>query len=465
MNTESFRDKIATADQKGRRIWIYPTKPKGKLHRARLLVAMFLLVFFFVAPFLKIHGKPIILFNFIERQFVFFGLIFNPQDFYLFVLAILIMIIFIVFFTAIFGRLFCGWICPQTIFMEMVFRKIEYFIDGRPSLQKKLANASWDFEKILRRLLKHSIFISIALIVNIYVVAYIIGVEKTAEFIIKSPTSNPIAFIAILVFSFMFYGNYAWFREQTCTIVCPYGRLQSVLIDSNSIIVAYDYTRGEPRGKIVKGVDQSQKGDCIDCFACVKVCPTGIDIRNGTQLECVNCTACIDSCNKIMQKVKRPTGLIRYTSENRLAGKQKVKLPGRIIVYLIALTFLLSLSIGLLASRSEVESIILRASGSSFYEIDNNSIRNLYTVKLTNKTFEQIPLLFRLKTPSGGKLIMVAGNISLEPEETTETAFFIEVPKNQLYASTIMVVVEVLSADKVINQVTTTFMGPRKTNK
>ncbi len=457
MDTESFRDRIATADKKGSRIWVYPTKPKGRLYTTRSIVAFFLLAFFIIAPFLKLNGHPIILLNILERNFVLFGLIFRPPDFYIFVLFALALLIFIILFTAIFGRLFCGWVCPQTIFLEMVFRRIEYWIDGNPGQQKKLDKAFWGFGKIYKRLLKHSIFIMVSLIIGHFFLAYIIGVDNTIDLISQPPWNHSSGFIAMMIFSFLFYGVFSWFREQACTLVCPYGRLQSVLIDSNSIIVAYDYKRGEPRGKL-----NETSGDCINCLACVKVCPTGIDIRNGTQLECINCTACIDSCNRVMKKINRPEGLIRYSSENRLAGAQKPKITGRIIIYSLALTLLLSLSISLLTTRNKIEAIVLRASGSLYYEIDDNKIRNLFTAKLTNKSFEITPILFRIKSPAGGELSMVAGEILLKPEEITESVFFIDFPENQLYGSSNTIIIELVSNGKVIDEITTTFMGPNR---
>ena len=462
MDTESFRDRIATADKKGSRIWVYPTKPKGRLYNTRSIVAYFLLAFFFIAPFLKLGGHPLILLNILERHFILFGLIFKPQDFYIFVLIALSLLIFVVLFTAIFGRLFCGWVCPQTIFMEMVFRRIEYWIDGNPGQQKKLDRAFWGFNKIFKRFVKHSIFICISLIISHFLLAFIIGMESTVNLITQPPWNHSSGFIAMMIFGFLFYGVFSWFREQACTLVCPYGRLQSVLIDSNTIVVAYDYKRGEPRGKLVKGERPKNNGDCIDCFACVRVCPTGIDIRNGTQLECINCTACIDACNNIMKKTARPEGLVRYSSENRLSGLSKSRFTGRLFIYTFALTLLLSLSISLLMARTKIEATVLRASGSLYYESDNNTIRNLYTAKLTNKSFEKTPVSFRIKAPSGGSLSMVAGEIVLEAEEITESVFFVDFPKSQLHGSSIMITIELTSGDEVIDEITISFMAPKE---
>lgn len=463
MDSESFRDTIATADKRGKRIWVYPQKSKGRLYTARSILAFFLLAFFFVTPFLKLNGFPIILLNVLERHFIIFGLVFNPQDFYILVLVALTLLIFIILFTAIFGRLFCGWVCPQTVFMEMVFRRIEYWIDGRPGQQKKLDKAFWGIKKIFKRLFKHFIFIAISVVVGHFILAYIIGIDQTIDLATQLPGDHLSGFIAMIIFSLLFYGVFARFREQACTLVCPYGRLQSVLIDDNSIVVAYDYKRGEPRGRSSRGKRDANLGDCINCLACVRVCPTGIDIRNGTQLECVNCTACIDACNDIMRKTKRPEGLIRYSSENILSGIKKSIFSGRVFVYSLALILLLSLSVGLLTTRTNIETIILRAPGSLYFEGENDTIRNLYTVKLTNKTYDKIDLSFRLKAPTQGTLAIAGGEIILNPEEITESAFIIEFPRKHLIGSSTLIIIEVVSGNKVIDEITTSFIGPERT--
>ncbi|HAP58809.1 MAG TPA: cytochrome c oxidase accessory protein CcoG, partial [Cytophagales bacterium] len=290
---EEFRDRISTVDEDGKRIWVYPKKPKGRFTSARSWVSYVLLAFLFAGPFLRIGGEPVLLLNVIERKFVILGQIFWPQDFYIFLFGMLVMVVFITLFTVVYGRIFCGWVCPQTIFMEMLFRKIEYAIEGDYMAQKKLSKQRWNREKVLKRGLKHTIFAAIALWIGNTFLAYIIGSEATLALITDGPQEHLGGFIAMVLFSGAFYGVFAFFREQVCTNVCPYGRLQGVLLDRKSVVVSYDHIRGEGRGKLRKGQDREAQGlgDCIDCSLCVKVCPTGIDIRNGTQLECINCTA------------------------------------------------------------------------------------------------------------------------------------------------------------------------------
>lgn len=457
---DDFRDQIATADRKGRRLWVYPLQPKGRLYNARTLVALALLVFFFVAPFIRVNGQPLILLDFLNRNFVLFGLVFKPQDFYLLVLAILTALVFIVQFTAIFGRLFCGWICPQTIFMEMVFRRIEYLIDGGPAKQRKLREGPWKGEKTVKWLLKQGVFFGISFVISNLLLTYIIGADSLLRIISEPPSEHLLGLAGMLVFTFAFYGVFSWFREQVCTLVCPYGRLQGVLLDANSIQVAYDYNRGEPRAKFKRGEDRAGKGDCVMCHACVAVCPTGIDIRNGTQLECVNCTACIDACNGVMRRVSLPEGLIRYTSENRLKGRRGWRMSGRVMVYTLALAVLVSLLSYLLVAQSDVEVTILRMPGTLYYETETGTIRNLYSLRLVNKIDDEIPIQLRLVSPVDGHITMVAGNIVLMPAGVAEAVFFVDIPEERLHAASTRVIIEVAGAGRVLDEVTTAFMGP-----
>ena len=456
----SFRDNIATADQTGKRIWVYPAQPKGRLYRARTIVAIFLLAFLFIAPFIKLHGQPLILLDVLNRNFIIFGLVFRPQDFYLFVLAILTLLVFVVQFTAIFGRLFCGWVCPQTIFMEMVFRRIEYWIDGSPAKQRRLREGPWSEVKVFKWVVKYAVFFVLSWVICNVFLAYIIGVDALFKIITDPPGQHIGGLIAMIVFTFLFYGVFSWFREQACTLVCPYGRLQGVLIDSGSIAVTYDYDRGEPRGKFRKDGDRSDKGDCINCRACVSVCPTGIDIRDGSQLECVNCTACIDACNSVMRRVKLPEGLIRYSSEDRLKGIAGFRLRGRVVVYTIALVALVGLLTTLLVLRTDVQTNIFRTPGMLFFETENGNIRNLYSVKMVNKTFDSMTVQIRLKSPATATLQMVSGDVVLKPEGIAETALFVEMPRDKLFGPSTLVVFDVVRDGEVIDEVKSSFMGP-----
>lgn len=329
---EVYRDSISTVNKAGNRVWIYPKKPKGFFYKARTIVSIFLLIILFGLPFIKVDGRPLFLFNILERKFILFGNFFGTHDFFIFVLIFIAGIIFIFLFTAVYGRLFCGWICPQTIFMELVFRKIEYWIEGDRNDQIRLNAAPWSVQKAVKKISKQSVFLGLSFLIGNLFLAYIIGVDELFSIVMKSPSENPEGFTVVMAVTGGFYFVFASFREQACTIVCPYGRLQSVLLDRNSIVVAYDDKRGEPRGKLKRGEDRT-KGDCIDCKLCVDVCPTGIDIRNGIQLECVNCTACIDACDEVMVKIGKPKRLIRYDSLNGISLGEKFRISPRILTY------------------------------------------------------------------------------------------------------------------------------------
>jgi cytochrome c oxidase accessory protein FixG len=467
IDKEEFRDHIATIDDRGGRVWIYPKKPKGKYYNIRNYVSLFLLTVLFGLPFIKFNGDPLFLFNVIERKFILFGIVFTPQDMHLFALAMITLILFIVLFTVIFGRLFCGWVCPQTIFMEMVFRKIEYWIEGDANRQKKLNKAPWTTDKILKKTLKHFLFFSIAILIANTFLSYIIGVDQVYD-IINEPVSQHVSgFIAMLVFSGLFYGVFAFFREQVCVAVCPYGRLQGVLLVKNSIVVIYDWIRGEPRGKIKKSKTAEAKlanplGDCVDCNLCVQVCPTGIDIRHGTQLECVNCTACMDACDTVMNKIGREEGLIRYDSHSNIEkGIFKIFTP-RVWAYAGVLGVLLIFQMVLFSTRTNVETLILRTPGMLFQEVENDSISNLYNYQIVNKTNITISeVQFKLK--SGKGRIKLVGSIpSIEKMQFGKGSFFIIAHKDDLDNRKTKMNIEVYSNNELIDNAKTNFLGPTK---
>ncbi len=420
----SFRDRLATIDEKGHRIWVYAKKTKGRLTFYRNIVGVVLLIFFFSAPFIKINGNPLLLLNFIQRKFIIFGVQFWPQDFHLFFLAMISLMVFIILFTVTFGRLWCGWACPQTIFMELIFRRIEYWIEGDAYYQKILAKQDWNFEKIWKKSLKHSIFYIMAFIVGNTFLAYIIGIDTLRHIVSDDPKNHLAGLGGMLVFSGVFYFIFSWFREQVCTIVCPYGRLQGVLLDRNSVVISYDYKRGEPKGHFFKSENRQKagKGDCIDCTQCVQACPTGIDIRNGTQLECINCACCIDACNSMMKKVGLPKNLIKYASEKMIAEGSRFKLNIRTIAYSAVLVILLGLIGWSLASRSAVEATVLRAPGMLYQEQQAGKISNLYNAKLVNKTDQDLPVEIRLLSPKG-EIQIIGNDISVKKESVADMVF------------------------------------------
>lgn len=459
MSDHTFRDAIATVDKQGKRNWIFAKQPKGRWYNIRTWVSLFYFSVFFSLPFISINGRPLFMLNVIEGKFILFGAIFWPQDFFIFGLAMMAFILFIVVFTMAFGRLFCGWMCPQTIFMEMLFRRLEYWIEGDAAAQKLLQQSPWNTNKIIRKTGKHLAFYALSfLIANIFL-AYIIGAKALGRIITEPLSDHAGGFIAILVFSGVFYGVFAFMREQICTIVCPYGRLQGVLLDKDSILVAYDYERGEPRGKFRKDASRAQ-GDCIDCMQCVKVCPTGIDIRNGTQLECVNCTACIDACDFMMEQTGRPKGLIRYASENGIAQKKKLRFTPRLRVYTSVLTLLLIAIGAMLGSRKPVSGTIMRTAGMLYQERGTDSLTNLYRIKLINKTTKDIPLELRLEDEAG--VISMAGNtlIHVKAEGQGEGTFFVVLPKTAVHKRKSTLYIGLYENNERITRLRTTFLGP-----
>jgi cytochrome c oxidase accessory protein FixG len=461
-----FRDRITTINEEGKRVYIHPKRPKGKFTNYRWVVSSFLLLLLFAGPWIQFKGEPFMLFNILERRFIIFGQVFWPQDFHLVVLSLITLIVFIILFTVIFGRLFCGWVCPQTVFMEFVFRQIEYLIEGDFSKQKKLARAPWNFEKIWKKTLKQIVFFAIAFLISNTFLAYIIGIDQLLVMITDGPLAHLGSFIALILFSGVFYFIFAFFREQVCIIACPYGRLQGVLLDSKSIVVAYDYMRGEPKGKHnpLENRSASGKGDCIDCLSCVTVCPTGIDIRNGTQLECINCTACIDACDAIMDRVGLKRGLIRYDSEKGISEGSRKLFNTRSLAYSAVLTVLLIVVGSLFTFRSDVEATIIRMPGTLFQEYGPNHYSNLYKMQLVNKTREDLPINLALEHPQG-EIQYLTEKIFLKSESVGEANFMVILPKEFVLSSNTPVEFGIYSNERLITKYKLNFVGPNTLDK
>ena len=381
---ESFRDHLGNVTRDGKRLKIYPKRPSGRYHSARRVVSWFLLAFLFVGPFLRINGQPLLLLNIVDRKFVILGIPFWPQDLYLFLLALLSLVVFIVLFTAVFGRLWCGWACPQTIYLEYVFRPLERLFEGTKGRGGKANHevAAW------RVGLKYLTFLVVSLYLAHTFLAWFVGVASLRQWITGSPFQHPAAFLVMAATTGLMMFNFCFFREQLCIIACPYGRFQSVLLDRLSLIVSYDSQRGEPRGKLQKGPlapGTEKHGDCINCGLCVAVCPTGIDIRQGLQMECVNCTQCIDACDSIMAKVDKAPGLIRYGSQAGMAGEALSKIRPRVILYPLVLVLVLSLLTVMLFRKQNTDVTLLRHFGLPFTQVAEGQIANPLRLKITNR--------------------------------------------------------------------------------
>ncbi|MFK5957408.1 MAG: cytochrome c oxidase accessory protein CcoG [Lutibacter sp.] len=463
-NKEKFRDSIGTITESGERNFIHPKKPKGRYYNYRTIVSWVLLAFLMSAPFIKVNGNQFLLFDVIDRKFNIFGFPFWPQDFHLLVISMLVSIVFVILFTVIFGRIFCGWMCPQTIFLEMVFRKIEYLIDGDRSKQIKLSKQAWDVEKITKRALKWTVYFILSFLIANVFLSYLIGSDVVVKYILEGPSNHIGTLINLLVFTVVFYFIFAWFREQVCIIVCPYGRLQGVLLDNKSINVAYDFVRGEGdsgRKSFRKNENREEIGigDCVDCKQCVQVCPTGIDIRNGTQLECINCTACIDACDSIMDKVGFDRGLIRYASEDEIEKKEKFKFNARLIAYSAVLTILFGILVTMLFIRTDVEATVLRLPGQTF-QSTATTVKNVYTITLINKTTRDINNVAIKLISHKGNVIMVGGMLSIKKQDLKDSTLFIEINKSDLKSSKEKLKLGIFSDGKLIETTTTNFTGP-----
>ena len=445
----------------GKRKWLYPLIRKDFWYKYRSYLSYFLLLFLFSAPHIKINGHQLLLFNILERKFILFGQVFWPQDFFIFVLATLLFMVCIVVFTIAFGRVFCGWICPQTIFLEMVFRKIEVWIEGEPMARKKLDEGPWTNDKIFKKTIKHSLFILISFFIANTFLAYIIGSDELINIITAPPQQHLVGFVGIWVFTFVFYLVFSQLRELVCIVACPYGRLQGVMLDKNSLVVAYHYLRGEPRGRHIKSAEATNLGDCVDCNLCVAVCPTGIDIREGTQLECVNCTACIDACNQVMDKVHKPRNLIGYYSEEMIKNNTEPRFTFRMKAYSMVIVALTCVLMFFLLSRKDVDITVLRASGMLYQEQPDGYISNLYNAEIINKTTQD--LAFDLKPRDKRMKIKWIQDASVIKKERSESAtFFLMIPADIIDKSTTNIELDVIKNKKVLFTINTNFLGPVK---
>ncbi len=446
-----FRTNLATIDAEGKRNWIFARKPKGKLYNYRRLVGYTILLFFLLVPHVKIGEHPFMLINVFERKFILFGTIFWPQDTYIMAVAMLSLFVFFILFTVIYGRIWCGWACPQTIFMELVFRPIEYVILGSARKQRKFKDQEWNFEKIFKTGITKLIFLAISFLIINTLFAWVIGVPDLLKMYSSPMSDSAGGWIAMFIMTGFFFFIYNWFREQACTILCPYGRLQGVLLDNNSIVISYDYIRGEPR-------ESKTTGDCINCRSCVDVCPTGIDIRNGTQLECINCSACVDACNDVMTGIKKPKGLIRYASENQIALKQPFRFNFRMGAYSIVLIGLLSFFTSLLVNRPDIETTILRTPGLLAQEVGTDSISNLYNLKIVNKTYETIPVKLKLLSHKG-EIRMIKDKGFVPGGNLMEDVFFVVLSRNTTIQMNENITIGVYSEDTKIEEIKLNFVS------
>jgi len=458
-HANNYRDRVASVTEDGARSWVYALQPKGVYYNARSILSIVYLVLFFGIPFMKINGMPFVLLNVVEGKFILFSKIFWPQDFFIFAIAMITFIVFIALFTVVYGRLFCGWICPQTIFMEMIFRRIEWWIEGSPAKQRQLNQAAWSFTKIGKKTIKHFVFFTISFLIANTFLSYIFGLDELMKIISEPILNHKALFVGLIGFTILFYIVFAFVREIVCTTICPYGRLQGVLFDKDTLLVAYDYVRGEPRSKFNKKAERTS-GDCIDCNQCVNVCPTNIDIRNGTQLDCTNCTACIDACDFMMEKVGQPKGLIRYASENGISEGKKLTFTPKIKAYSAVLLVLSAVLVVLLITRKDIQTSVARVSGQLYQELPYGKLSNLYTSKIINKTNKEFPVELRLENIKGDIRFVGKPILNLKKESINQAEFFIEVDKKDIHQRKTKLIIGLYRNGEKIESIKTNFLGP-----
>jgi cytochrome c oxidase accessory protein FixG len=421
------KDRLSTTDEAGRRIYLYPAEVKGKYRDRRSWAHGLLIVVFLLLPWVHWNGRQLLLLDVARREFSFFGLHLRAHDAPLLLFLLLAFTFLIGLITALWGRVWCGWACPQTVFIDFLFRRIETWIEGKHRTRRALDEGPWDGNKILRKSLKYGAFLLVSLVITHSFLAYFVGSKAVFEMVSSTPSKNWTSFLVIVSTTGLILFDFGWFREQFCTIVCPYGRFQSVLIDENSVIVGYDTNRGEPR----RGLREEGQGDCVACNRCVQVCPTGIDIRRGLQMECISCTACIDACDEVMEKIKKPAGLIRYTSLAELAGKPKNRFSPRPYVYSALLLACVASLVVALGRKEFLDVTVLRASDSPYQIVSEGSERlvvNHFRLDISNQTGSPVRIFAELGPDTKAALVMPLNPIALGEGGTARADFFLKLP-------------------------------------
>ena len=448
---------VTTINDDGSRYFLHPADVKGRWTLARRVVGLLLIAVYVLLPWIPINGNPAVFLDVENRMFHLFGLTLVPQDLWVMFFAISGMGFALFFITSLLGRIWCGWACPYTVFLDHVYRRIERWIEGDATARRALAQASWTPGKIAKRVTKHFLFVVIAAAIAHVFISYFVSLERLYGFMHEGPLQHATAFGVVLFLTLVLWFCFGYFREQFCIIMCPYGRLQSALTDDDTINIGYDEKRGEPRGAKGKAA-----GDCIDCRRCVQVCPTGIDIRNGLQLECIGCTACIDACDDIMTKVERPKGLIRYDSFNGFAGKKRRYLRPRVYAYCaLAVLGLGALTVVASSKARPFTATISRAGGAGFFS-DANSVRNIYKVRVFNKRNQTATITIHLgkKTPAGYQLSGAEQSFSIAPlSEMSRTCVVFAPLATYTGSSDIVIEVHADPGDVVLEK-TARFLGP-----
>ncbi|NQV72957.1 cytochrome c oxidase accessory protein CcoG [bacterium] len=464
----SPEDVLTTLRSDGKRRWMYPVESKGRFLNRRRILGWALIVLYFALPLIRIGGKPSVMLDFVHREFALFGLIFYPTDTLLLMIFMVGIMLSIVLITALLGRVWCGWACPQTVYLEFLFRPIERLIEGPEHARKRRDEGASSWDRTKRKIAKQGIFLVLALLLSHTFIAYFVGWEALLGWLQGPPAENWGFFLLTALVTGLVWFDFAYFREQMCTIACPYARMQSIMLDRDSMIVSYDPNRGEPRKRRSKKILQDEneglvaaQGDCIDCFACVRTCPTGIDIRDGLQMECVTCTQCIDACDHIMDNIGKPRGLIRYTSENQLEGVKTNVVRPRSVIYGVLIILIFSAFSVVLSNRNDYDLNVGRAVGEPFSELPDGRIANRLRFRVRNQTNVASTFDIFPDTPSGTEMrIIGATPIELAPGEMKRVEVWIIIPREAFTTTSIEGHFEVNFSDGHIEHPVFTLLGP-----
>jgi len=466
---EAPEEVLSTMTRDGKRKWVYPTPSKGRFYYRRLITAWGLIAVFALLPVIRIGGKPAVFLDVLHREFTFFGVTFFPTDTFLLLLLLVGVLIGIILFTALLGRVWCGWACPQTVYMEFLFRPLERWIEGPEHKRKRRDEGPRTWDKIWRKGLKHGIFLAISLILAHTFVAYFAGWENLIHWMQAPPTEHWGYFMLMALTTGLILFDFGYFREQMCTIACPYARIQSVLVDPDSLIVSYDPNRGEPRAKrSKKKIEQEEaglipaQGDCIDCLACVRTCPVGIDIRDGLQMECIACTQCIDACDDIMDKIGKPRGLIRYTSEHELAGEKTRRIRPRTVLYTSLLVIVAGIFSIALTTRGSYDVTVNRSVGAPYMELPDGQIANRLAFSVRNRTPRATTFTIEAATPAEAEVRVVGiAPVPVDAQDIARVEAWIVVPAERFTTGRLESTFRLRFENGSTETVTFSLLGPK----
>lgn len=457
-------ERLATTDEHGNRVYLYPEDVKGVWKHRRKIFYWFLIALYLILPWIYIKDRPALMVNIFKREFSFMGFTLFGVEPILFFLLVASGLFLMAFLTSVLGRVWCGWACPQTVFIQAIFWKIEAFFEGSARQRRERDKQSLSIDKFIRRLLKWAVFLIVSLHIAHTFIGYFIGPRELLHITMNSPSENWGIFVATMILTLIFLLDFGWFREQFCIIACPYGRIQSVLMDENSLVVSYDTNRGEYRRGSIQAIETGQEGDCINCYNCVKVCPTGIDIRRGTQLECIACTQCIDACDDIMTKVKKPKGLIRYSSENQMQGKQHKNLTPRSAIYIFICLLLMSSFGYFLNSSSKLHMVFLRTRNAFQMAPDGQNVINQFNLKLNHQGSRKYRVLLMVQDSDLKDTVSIVSSMNpIVADQAEKKAFvFVKFNPSVLTNGTRKVQIGALDIDssEIISTKEITLVGP-----